>query len=67
MTKKATKVPMTHDEMALAIEALKVWRQAIVSQGAIEYFSKEQKSLLAELRVDVESLTDKIDRLFSGK
>ena len=64
---KKMMVPMTQAEMALAIEALRVWRQAIVSQGAIEFFSKEQKNLLAELRLDVETLADKIDRLFSGK
>ena len=60
-------VPMSQSEMALAVEALRLWRQALVSQGAIEFFSKEQKNLLAEIRLDVETLADKIDRLWSGK
>jgi hypothetical protein len=67
MTKRVVKIPMTDDEMALAIEALKVWHRAIVAQGAIEFFSKEQKNLLADIRVDIETLTDKIDGLFRGK
>jgi hypothetical protein len=66
MTRKI-KVPLTHDELAMAIEALKVWRQAIVSQSAIEFFSKEQKDLLQDIRVDIETLTNKLDRLWRGK
>lgn len=67
MTQKIFKVPLTHDEMATVIEALKLCRQTIVSVGAIEFFTKEQKNLLQDIRVDVETLTDKIDRIFNGK
>lgn len=67
MTQKITKVPMTHDEMAMTVEALKLWRQALVAQGAIEFFSKGQKHLLSEVRIDVEALTEKIDTLWRGK
>lgn len=64
---KTVNVPMTSNEIMLAIEALKLWRQAIVSQGAAEFFTKEQKNLLAEIRVDIEELTDKIDLIWRGK
>jgi hypothetical protein len=67
MTKKTFKVPLTHEEMAMVVESLRLWRQALVSQGAIEFFSKEQKNLLADIRVDVETLTTKLDELWSGK
>lgn len=68
MTKKITQVPMTNYEMAVAVEALKVFRQMIVASGAVEFFSKkEQRDLLADVRVDVEQLTEKIDRIWRGK
>ena len=67
MRKKVTKVPMTDYEMAMVVEALKIWRQIAVSSGAIEFFSKEQKNLLADIRVDIETLTEKVDHIWRGK
>lgn len=67
MKQKTTKVPLTHNEMVIVLEALKVWRQALVAQGAIEFFSKEQKDLLSDILVDVTELTEKIDHCWRGK
>lgn len=64
---KETLVPMSQAEMELTVEALKIWRQALVAQGAIEFFSKGQSTLLSDIRVDVESLTEKIDDLLRGR
>lgn len=67
MRRKRTKVLLTDGEMAMTIEALKLFRQAVVANSAVEFFSKEQKSLLADIRVDIETLTDKLDTAWRGK
>lgn len=67
MRQRRTKVLLADGEMAMTIEALKLFRQAVVANSAVEFFSKEQKSLLADIRVDIETLTDKLDTAWRGK
>jgi hypothetical protein len=59
------KVTLTDYELAVAIQALKVWRVGLVAQIEVS-FEKARKDLLSEIRVDVEALADKLQNTRQG-
>jgi hypothetical protein len=54
------KVLVTDYEIAVLIQALKIWRAGLVAQIEIGCVEKARKDLLSEIRVDVEALADKL-------
>jgi hypothetical protein len=63
MAKK--KVSLTDYEFAVLIQALKIWRVGLVAQIEVS-FEKARKDLLSEIRVDVETLEEKLQNTRQG-
>ena len=64
MTKK--KVTLTDYELAVLIQALKIWRVGLVAQIEIGSVEKARKDLLSEIRLDVETLEEKLKNIRQG-
>jgi hypothetical protein len=60
------KVTLTDYEFAVLIQALKVWRASLVAELEIVLIEKSRKDLLSDIRLDVEEIEEKLQRIRQG-